>query len=84
MSNEYDIIIFEDYKILSANEHNTQEDNKEDDEWYADFMDEVRVDNETNIYSDDHIWDHIPMRRYRHRPDVWLTEEELKTMWSFD
>ena len=89
MSNEYDVVVFDDFKIYTTNDQVTQPsvpllDVIESDSEEApvpELVDEVYNENETDIYSDEHTWDRLPMRRYRHRPDIWLTEDEIKNMY---
>ena len=81
MSNEYEVVIFEDHKILTANEQQLPELDIDEYEINVDPIVDVSIENQTNIYSDEHVWDKLPFRRYRHRPDIWLTEEEIKNIW---
>lgn len=43
------------------------------DDEYEDDEEEVFVnDTELNIFDDEHPWDTLHERTYRHRPDIWL------------
>ena len=70
MANEFDTVFFHDYKIFTDNvdefegvEHDINDIVEED---------EFTNENISNIYSDEHMWDSLPMTRYRNRPDIWM------------
>tara|TARA_Y100000389_G_scaffold198407_1_gene234855 strand:+ start:1116 stop:1367 length:252 start_codon:yes stop_codon:yes gene_type:complete len=70
MSNEFDTVVFQDYKILTTDSIDENECTEND--TYDGVEDEVSNENISNIYSDEHIWDSLPMRRYRNRPEIWM------------
>tara|TARA_B100001250_G_C19807900_1_gene794269 strand:+ start:155 stop:406 length:252 start_codon:yes stop_codon:yes gene_type:complete len=76
MTNEYTLITFhkDSYNptILGGYEefHEDNEENVMEDDMSSEFE-------EPDIYDDDHPWDSLHERKFRHYPDIWLFGHKL-------
>lgn len=71
MSHHHDVIV-----VFASDSYNatfvTQSDYVSDDEYVEEDDEIIVTNNEPDIFSDEHPWDTLHERRYRHRPDIWL------------
>ena len=75
-TNEFEVVIFEDDRVV-VYDPDSESESESSEYSYAD--DVFCVDDEVNIYDEQHPWDLIPTLRFRFRPEFWRwTEGELR------
>lgn len=55
---------------MDTDEEQFTDDDFDEVEDYEDYCEEFELD-EDDIFNTEHIWDTLPSRRYRFRPEIW-------------
>tara|TARA_B110000971_G_C19982732_1_gene488117 strand:+ start:948 stop:1193 length:246 start_codon:yes stop_codon:yes gene_type:complete len=75
-ANEFEVIVFESDRIVT---YESESENESSFSCNSEEYYEEDIEDETDIFDDNHVWDLIPNMRFRFHPEFWRwAEGELR------